>query len=94
MSPIDPEMEERIEEFFDRNLRELEADRGHALAPGVRQTALQQVKLYYRRLSDIAEKVTDTEVRLGLPARGSTSLFGMQAQVRSDRFALGTMGFR
>ena len=68
-SAIEPAMEERIREFFERNLAELEADRGHALAPGVRRVALEQVKLYYRRLRDIADKVTDTEVRLGLPGQ-------------------------
>jgi hypothetical protein len=61
------EIEDRIVDFFHRNLRELEADKGHALAPGVRETALQQVKLYYRRLQDIADRVTDTEVKLSLP---------------------------
>ena len=49
-----------IEEAFERNLAELQADRGHALAPDVRATALNQVKLYWMRLREIAEKVTDT----------------------------------
>jgi hypothetical protein len=58
-----------IEDAFERNLAELQADRGHALAPDVRATALNQVKLYWRRLREIAEKVTDTEVRLNLPGQ-------------------------
>ena len=58
-----------IEDAFNRNLAELQADKGHALAPDVRATALNQVKLYWRRLRDIAEKVTDTEVRLSLPGQ-------------------------
>ncbi len=58
-----------IEDSFQRNLAELQADKGHALAPDVRTTALNQVKLYWRRLRDIAEKVTDTEVRLSLPGQ-------------------------
>lgn len=58
-----------IEEAFERNLAELQADRGHALAPDVRATALNQVKLYWLRLREIAEKVTDTEVRLNLPGQ-------------------------
>ena len=62
-------LEALIEDFFARNLRELEADKGHALAPGVRATALNQVKLYYRRLKDIADRVTDTEIKLSLPGR-------------------------
>ena len=69
MTPPGPDIDAQIEDFFQRNLRELEADRGHALAPGVRATALNQVKLYYRRLQEIAEKVTDTEVKLSLPGQ-------------------------
>ncbi|MBK7786813.1 MAG: PD-(D/E)XK nuclease family protein [Gemmatimonadetes bacterium] len=69
MSLPEPDIDAQIEEFFQRNLRELEADRGHALAPGVRATALNQVKLYYRRLQEIADKVTDTEVKLSLPGQ-------------------------
>ena len=32
------EMDAVIEEYFARNLRELEADKGHALAPGLKQS--------------------------------------------------------
>lgn len=63
----DAEVEETIRDFFERNLLELQADGGHALAPEVRETALQQVLLYWRRLRSLAERVTDTEVRLSLP---------------------------
>ena len=62
-----------IEEAFERNLAELQADKGHALAPEVRATALNQVKLYWKRLRAIAEKVTDTEVRLSLPGQKTTA---------------------
>lgn len=58
-----------IEDAFERNLVELQADQGHALAPEVRATALNQVKLYWKRLREIAEKVTDTEVHLSLPGQ-------------------------
>jgi hypothetical protein len=68
-SGTDERLEVLIEEFFAGNLRELEAEKGHALAPGVRDAALNQVKLYYRRLKDIAERVTDTEVKLSLPGQ-------------------------
>ncbi len=61
-----------IEEAFERNLAELQADRGHALAPDVRATALNQVKLYWKRLREIAERVTNTEVRLSLPGQETT----------------------
>jgi hypothetical protein len=69
MSAIDTEIEAKIREFFDRNLAELQAEGGHALAPEVQRVALEQVQLYWRRLRGIAEKVTDTEVRLNLPGQ-------------------------
>jgi len=65
----DDEVDALIGEAFERNLAELQADKGHALAPDVRATALNQVKLYWKRLREIAEKVTDTEVWLGLPGQ-------------------------
>jgi hypothetical protein len=66
--PLDlAEAEEQIQGFFARNLLELQAEGGHALAPEVRETALQQVLLYWRRLRSLAERVTDTEVKLSLP---------------------------
>jgi hypothetical protein len=63
----DTEVEEQIHRFFERNLLELQAEGGHALAPEVRETALEQVLLYWRRLRSLAERVTDTEVKLNLP---------------------------
>jgi hypothetical protein len=69
MSDLDAEMETKIREFFDRNLAELQAEGGHALAPEVRRVALEQVRLYWRKLRGIAEKVTDTEVKLNLPGQ-------------------------
>lgn len=65
--PTDEEVEARIRELFDRNLLELQAEGGHALAPDVRATALTQVLLYWRRLRELALAVTDTEVKLHLP---------------------------
>jgi len=57
-------VEELLEAFFEANFAEIQADRGQALAPYVRDTALLQVKLYWRRLREVAERVTETEVRL------------------------------
>jgi len=87
---FDREVEARIDEFLDQNLAELQADRGHALAPQVRETARKQVKLYWRRLRDIAKKVTDTEVRLGLtgeatPAGRPFAIEGIVDIVRDER---------
>ncbi len=84
------EVEARIDDFLDQNLAELQADRGHALAPQVRETARKQVKLYWRRLRDIATKVTDTEVRLGLtgeatPAGRPFAIEGIVDIVRDER---------
>lgn len=61
------EAEDQIRRFFERNLLELQAEGGHALAPEVRETAFQQVLLYWRKLRSLAERVTDTEVKLSLP---------------------------
>jgi hypothetical protein len=69
MNMLDAEVTAVIEDAFQRNLAELQADKGHALAPEVRASALNQVKLYWMRLREIAEKVTDTEVRLNLPGQ-------------------------
>jgi hypothetical protein len=65
--PSDQDVEERLLEFFERNLGDLQAEGGHALAPEVKETALRQVKMYWRKLREIAERVTDTEVKLSLP---------------------------
>jgi hypothetical protein len=77
------EVEERIREFFDENFEALRLEGDRTLAPEVKEAALQQVLLYWRRLQDIALKVTDTEVRLNLPhqttARGRT--YGIEGVV-------------
>ncbi|MDW8395610.1 MAG: PD-(D/E)XK nuclease family protein [Anaerolineae bacterium] len=61
------DIEQRLDEFFEQNLAELALEMGHALSPEVRETARQQVRMYWRKLRHIAEQVTDTEVRLILP---------------------------
>lgn len=40
---------------------------GHTLAPDVKETARRQVLMYWHKLRDVAERITDTEVRLNLP---------------------------
>jgi hypothetical protein len=64
-----PDIETFLREVFEQNYEELRLDSGHAIAPDVKKTALQQVLLYWRKLSRIAENVTDTEVRLSLPGQ-------------------------
>jgi len=61
------EMETFIRQVFEQNYEELRLDSGHAITPAVKQTALNQVLLYWRLLHEVAENVTDTEVRLSLP---------------------------
>jgi uncharacterized protein YeaC (DUF1315 family) len=67
MKKITTEMEQRIRDAFERNYEVLRLESGHALTQDAKDKALQQVLAYYRKLQDIAEKVTETEVRLTLP---------------------------
>ena len=68
-----PDPNESIEEFilrrFEENFQRLKFENGHGLAPEVKEAAKRQVVLYWRRLRDVAESVTDTEVRLNLPGQ-------------------------
>jgi len=61
------EIEDRIREIFEQNYEMLKLEGGHALTPDVIQSALTQVLYYYRKMRSVAEKVTDTEVKLTLP---------------------------
>ena len=56
-----------INDFFEDNFATLKMEGGHSLTPEVRETARQQVLMYWRRLREVAERITDTEVRLNLP---------------------------
>jgi len=78
------DIDELIDEFFTENLKAIQLEGGHALAPEVRFTARWQVRLYWRKLRDVAERVTDTEVRLNLPHQkipGKDCLFGIEGVV-------------
>lgn len=61
------EIEAWLDDAFEENYQRMRFDGGHALTPDVKDMALQQVKAYYRKLRDVAENVTETEVRLTLP---------------------------
>ena len=61
------EVEDRIVDYFERNFERLRLDSGHSITPEIKRQALLQVIIYYRKLKDIAETVTDTEVKLTLP---------------------------
>lgn len=67
MNTHDLEIEEYIKQAFAENFEMLRFEGGHSLAPKVKDAALQQVLLYWRKLREIAEKVTETEVKLNLP---------------------------
>jgi uncharacterized protein YeaC (DUF1315 family) len=67
MSTYDLEVEEFIRQAFVENFEMLRFEGGHSLTPEVKEAALQQVLLYWRKLYAIAEKVTETEAKLNLP---------------------------
>jgi hypothetical protein len=64
---IRDEIEQFIRVAFEDNFRRLQAETGGGLAPDIKAMALDQVLLYWRKLRDVATRVTDTEVRLNLP---------------------------
>lgn len=68
-SIYDQEIEAFIRQVFEQNYEELRLDSGHAISPDVKETALQQALLYWRTMRQVAENVTDTEVRLSLPGQ-------------------------
>jgi hypothetical protein len=61
------ELKEILRDAFDANFERLKTESGHAISQEVKETAWDQVICYWRKLRDIAEAVTDTEVRLNLP---------------------------
>jgi hypothetical protein len=67
-STYEQEIEAFIREVFEQNCEELRLDSGNAITPDVKQMALNQVLLYWRVMREVAENVTDTEVRLSLPS--------------------------
>ena len=63
----DEKMLQFIEEAFEENYELLRLQGGHSLSPHVKKLALEQVKNYWKKLRNVAENVSDTEVRLTLP---------------------------
>jgi ATP-dependent exoDNAse (exonuclease V) beta subunit len=63
------EIEDRIKEIFEQNYEMLKLEGGHCF--NTRwihvDAALSQVLYYYRKMRSVAERVTDTEVKLTLP---------------------------
>jgi hypothetical protein len=65
----DEHIEVFLEERFEENLERIQEETGAGLAPDIKAMAFQQVLLYWRKLKDIATRVTETEVRLNLPCQ-------------------------
>jgi len=61
------EMEEFIIETYNANYERLRLEGGHALSPEVKRQGLLQVIMYFKKLREVAETVTETEVKLTLP---------------------------
>ena len=65
------EMERFIHDRLEENYEQLRLEGGQALTPSVKNQALNQVRMYFRKLRKVAETVTDTEVKLTLPQQTS-----------------------
>jgi hypothetical protein len=61
------EIEQELKEKFEENYTMLRLEGGHALTADVKEAAWKQVLWYYRKLRSIAERVSETEVKLTLP---------------------------
>jgi hypothetical protein len=54
-------------EAFDQNYELMRVEQGVALAPDVIEKARNHILFYWQKMKEVAERVTDTEVRLTLP---------------------------
>jgi G:T/U-mismatch repair DNA glycosylase len=71
MKPNDPNIEDFIREAFSENYERLRLETGSSVTPDVKEAALQQVLFYYKKMRDVAETVTETEIHLTLPEQQS-----------------------
>lgn len=67
----DEQMEGLLHQMFEENYETLKLESGYALTPYIAEIAFQQVLRYWQKLRDVAEHVTDTEVKLTLPEQHS-----------------------
>jgi hypothetical protein len=67
------EINNLIEEMFEENYQIEQVTSGSFLTDDIKRLALLEVKMYYKRLKEIAEKVTHTEVKLTLPDQKTES---------------------
>jgi hypothetical protein len=83
------QVEQFILDAFEENYETLRLETARTLSPAGRQAALRQVLLYWRKMHEVAERITDTEVRLTLPNQTSPaghqfSIHGVVDIVRDD----------
>jgi len=65
----DAQVEDRIKEFFEENYELLRLEGGSPITEEGRRDAFNQVIYYWRKMRDVATRVTETEVKLTLPDR-------------------------
>lgn len=61
------QIETKLKEIFELNYEYIRLEGGVPFTQEIKDQAWQQVLFYYRKLNDIARRVTDTEVKLTLP---------------------------
>ena len=83
MNIDDKEVLEFIERAFNQNLESIYSEGGHSLTADLVQLARNQVIHYYLKLKDIAQNVTETEVKLNLPFQKTERgrIFGIEGVV-------------
>ena len=60
-------MEVFLYQAFEENFERLRLKTGRSIAPNVKDAALRQVLLYWRKLRSLAERVDETEIKLTIP---------------------------
>ncbi|MBE7556766.1 MAG: PD-(D/E)XK nuclease family protein [Anaerolineales bacterium] len=83
MTIDDTVIEEFIRDMFEENLETLMFEGGQPLTRDSKEAALNQVLLYWRKLREVATRVTETEVKLNLPRQQSPNgkIFGIEGVV-------------
>jgi hypothetical protein len=79
----DLEIEDFIREALEKNFEQLRLESGHSISADLKRTALNQALFYWRKLKDVATRITETEVRLNLPGQVTPSgrKFGIEGVV-------------
>jgi hypothetical protein len=71
MTDQDQAVEQFIHEAFEQNYQVLRLEAARTLSPAGREAAFRQVLMYWRKMRQVAESITDTEVKLTLPNQES-----------------------